>query len=318
MVLGFLTPIVFMWSLGGFAHGGAVILWSFSMPLAALVFWGTRAALPWFGACMAALLVSGLLEGRLSTMVDPLPDNAQTALFVFVLGSSAALNLTILVYFVHQRNVAMARSESLLRNVLPGAIADRLKVRQTDVADRYEAASVLFVDIVNFTAFAERTPAERVVSLLGKAFATLDDLADRHGIEKIKTLGDGYLAVAGVPIPRSDHAAAAAGMALDVPPALGGALDVEWPDLQVRVGIASGPLVAGVIGRRRFSYDVWGDTVNTASRMASIAEPGGVIVTAETAALLADGFRVEPVPDVSVKGKGILRPYRLVGTASSA
>jgi class 3 adenylate cyclase len=267
---------------------------------------------------MAALLVSGLLEGRLSTMVDPLPDNAQTALFVFVLGSSAALNLTILVYFVHQRNVAMARSESLLRNVLPGAIADRLKVRQTDVADRYEAASVLFVDIVNFTAFAERTPAERVVSLLGKAFATLDDLADRHGIEKIKTLGDGYLAVAGVPIPRSDHAAAAAGMALDVPPALGGALDVEWPDLQVRVGIASGPLVAGVIGRRRFSYDVWGDTVNTASRMASIAEPGGVIVTAETAALLADGFRVEPVPDVSVKGKGILRPYRLVGTASSA
>ncbi len=107
-------------------------------------------------------------------------------------------------------------------------------------------------------------------------------------------------------------------MALDVSPALHEALGQEWPELRVRVGIASGALVAGVIGRRRFSYDVWGDTVNTASRMASIAEPGGVVVTAETAAVLADSFRVEPMPDVTVKGKGVLRPYRLVGRASSA
>jgi guanylate cyclase len=318
MLLGVLSPIVLMWSLGGFAQGGAAILWSFSMPLAALVFWGTRAALFWWAVCIGGLLVSALLEGTLSTIVDPLPRNAQTVLFAFVLASASVVNLGVLLYFVHQRNVAMARSESLLRNVLPGAIADRLKVRQTDVADRYEAASVLFVDIVSFTAFAERTPAERVVTLLGLVFATLDDLADRHGIEKIKTLGDGYLAVAGVPIPRADHATAAGGMALEVSPTLHDALEEEWPELEVRVGIASGALVAGVIGRRRFSYDVWGDTVNTASRMASIAEPGGVVVTAETAAALADGFVVEPLPDVTIKGKGVLRPYRLVASTSSA
>ena len=228
------------------------------------------------------------------------------------------MNLAVLLYFVRQRNVALNRSETLLRNVLPSAIADRLKVRQTDVADRYEAASVLFVDIVNFTAFAEGTSADQVVILLSRVFATLDDLADRNGVEKIKTLGDGYLAVAGVPTPRADHVAAAARFALAVSPALHEAFEQDWPELRVRVGIASGALVAGVIGRRRFSYDVWGDTVNTASRMASIAEPGGVVVTAETAAGLAGDFRLEPMPDVSVKGKGVLRPFRLVDFASSA
>ena len=308
-----------MWSLGGFAQGGAAILWAFSIPLAALVFWGSRSALLWATACVAALLLSALLEETLSSIVDPLPAAVQTALFVLVLASASLVNLAVLLYFVRQRDIAFARSESLLLNILPAPIAERLKIRQTDVADRYEAASVLFVDIVNFTAFAERTSADRVVALLSKAFATLDDLADRHGIEKIKTLGDGYLAVAGVPIPRPDHAAAAAGMALDVSPTLRGVLEQEWPELQVRVGIASGALVAGVIGRRRFSYDIWGDTVNTASRMASIAEPGGVVVTAATAAVLTGpGFRVDPMPDVNVKGKGVLRPYRLVGFASSA
>jgi guanylate cyclase len=317
LLIGFLNPILVMWSLGGFAQGGAAILWSFSIPLAAMVFWGARSAVPWAAACVVALFVSAALETTLSSRFEPLPVGAQTALFVFVLGTAAVVNLAVLIYFVRLRDLAQARSDSLLRNILPAAIADRLKVRQADVADRYDAASVLFVDIVNFTAFADRTPAEQVVALLGRAFATLDDLADRHGIEKIKTLGDGYLAVAGVPTPRPDHAAAAAGMALDVSPTLREAMAAEWPGLEVRVGIASGALVAGVIGRRRFSYDVWGDTVNTASRMASVAEPGRVVVTAGTAAALADAFRVEPMADVPVKGKGVLRPYRLVSRSTS-
>ena len=177
---------------------------------------------------------------------------------------------------------------------------------------------MLFVDIVNFTEFADRTPAERVVSLLGRVFSALDDLADRYGVEKIKTLGDGYLAVAGVPTPRPDHAEAAADMALDVSPTLRNAVEAEWPGLEVRVGIASGALVAGVIGRRRFSYDVWGDTVNTASRMASVAQPGSVVVTPETAAALTDAFRIEPMEEVPVKGKGVLRPYRVVSRSMSA
>ena len=237
---------------------------------------------------------------------------------MLVLASASLVNLAVVVYFVRQRDVAFARSESLLLNILPAPIAERLKIRQTDVADRYEAASVLFVDIVDFTAFADRTAPERLVQLLGRVFTTMDDLVDRHGLEKIKTLGDGYLAVSGVPLPRPDHASAAARLALDISSALGESLGTEWPELRVRTGIASGAVVAGVIGRRRFSYDVWGDTVNTASRMASVADPGGIVVTAETAAALTDGFRTEALADVEVKGKGVLRPYRLVSASPSA
>jgi guanylate cyclase len=253
------------------------------------------------------------MESYLSAAIPPLPEGVQTAFFVLDVGAPVATAMAALLYFVRQRDLASARSESLLLNILPAAIADRLKVRRDDVADRYEAASVLFVDIVNFTAFAERTLPERLVELLGRVFATLDQLADRHGLEKIKTLGDGYLAVAGVPAPRPDHADATARMALDVAPALTAALGSDWPELEVRVGIASGPLVAGVIGRRRFSYDIWGDTVNTASRMAGVAEPGGIRVAPETAAMLGVGWQLEREGEVEVKGKGSMTTFRLSG-----
>jgi adenylate cyclase len=314
----FALPVILMWSLGGFVQGSVVILWSLTAPLLALINWGRRAAALWFIAFLAAVIASGLFERFLSAAIAGPPEGVQTAFFVMNVGAPVAAAMAALIYFVRQRDLAAARSESLLLNILPAAIAERLKARQTDVADRYEAASVLFVDIVDFTAFADRTSPERLVELLGRVFGTLDDLVERHDLEKIKTLGDGYLAISGVPVQRSDHATAAARLALDIPPALGAALRSDWPDLRVRAGIATGAVVAGVIGRRRFSYDIWGDTVNTASRMASLAEPGSVVITAETASALSDEFRVEAMADVAVKGKGVLRPYRLIGTGPSA
>ncbi|MDH4335627.1 MAG: adenylate/guanylate cyclase domain-containing protein, partial [Chloroflexota bacterium] len=224
--------------------------------------------------------------------------------------------LTALVYFLRQRDAATARSEELLLNVLPASVADRLKRGSTMVADRHEAASVLFADIVSFTAFAEETTPERVVELLGRVFETLDDLTARHGLEKIKTLGDGYMAVAGVPQPRADHARAAAAMAVEIEPALRTELDTDWPALHVRVGIASGPLVAGVIGSRRFSYDLWGDTVNTAARMAGLAEPGSVIVADSTASLLDGVATLESRGETEVKGKGPMKVWSLESVAS--
>jgi guanylate cyclase len=315
IVLIFALPVVLMWSLGGFVQGSAVILWSLAAPLMALINWGSRAALLWFAAFLAAVTGSGFLERSLSEAISPLPAGVQTAYFVMNVAAPVATAMAALVYFVRQRDLASARSESLLLNILPAAIADRLKQRRGDVADRYEAASVLFVDIVNFTAFAERMTPERLVELLGRVFATLDLLADRYGLEKIKTLGDGYLAVAGVPVPRADHADATARMALDAGSALIAALGADWPDLQVRVGIATGPLVAGVIGRRRFSYDIWGDTVNTASRMAGVAEPGGIRVAPETAAMLGVGWQLEREGEVEVKGKGSMTTFRLSGAS---
>ena len=142
----------------------------------------------------------------------------------------------------------------------------------------------------------------------------LDELVEAHGLEKIKTLGDGYLAVAGVPTRRPDHALAAAAMALATPSALHRAMAQDWPDLEVRIGIASGPLVAGIIGRRRFSFDLWGDTVNTASRMASLAEPGTTRMTEATREMLGDQVLVGPAARLEVKGKGLLTTYRLLSS----
>lgn len=308
----FALPVLLQWSLGGFGQGSAVILWSFTAVLLVLIADGYRAAWRWFTALVIVLVVSGLLEPVLMRAVAPLPESVRIGFFVLNVAAPLLTAMAALVHFLRQRDAAMARSEELLLNVLPAAVAERLKRGSTTVADRHEAASVLFADIVSFTPFAERTAPERVVELLGHVFATLDDLAAQHGLEKIKTLGDGYMAVAGVPQPRADHARAAATMALEIEPALRAALGEAWPSLHVRVGIASGPLVAGVIGRRRFSYDLWGDTVNTAARMAGLAEPGTVMVADSTASLLDGAATLEPHREAEVKGKGRMTVWRLV------
>ena len=312
----FVLPIVLQWSLGGFGQGSAVMLWSFVAVLLVLIADGYRAAWAWFAALVVALALSALLEPVLLRNIAPLPESVRIGFFVINVAGPLFTTLTALVYFLRQRDAATARSEELLLNVLPASVADRLKRGSTMVADRHEAASVLFADIVSFTAFAEETTPERVVELLGRVFETLDDLTARHGLEKIKTLGDGYMAVAGVPQPRADHARAAAAMAVEIEPALRTELDTDWPALHVRVGIASGPLVAGVIGSRRFSYDLWGDTVNTAARMAGLAEPGSVIVADSTASLLDGVATLESRGETEVKGKGPMKVWSLESVAS--
>jgi len=313
VVLFLVLPVVLQWTLGGFVQGSAVILWSFSSPVTALVSWGSRPAFLAFGAFAAAILVSVVAELVLQAAVPPLPMPVTTAFWALNVVAPATGAFLLLAYVLRQRDLANARSEELLLNVLPGSVARRLKEGNRQVADRVAEASVLFADIVNFTPLAERTAPERVVELLGRVFSTLDGLAERHGLEKIKTLGDGYLAVAGLPDPRSDHAVTAAAMALDIGPTLTAALETEWPNLEVRVGIASGPVVAGVIGSRRFSYDLWGDTVNTASRMAGLATPGSVRITGETADLLGGAAILDACETLAVKGKGTMRTCRLVG-----
>jgi class 3 adenylate cyclase len=172
---------------------------------------------------------------------------------------------------------------------------------------------VLFADIVGFTRLSERLPASDVVALLDRVFASWDSLAAEHGVEKIKTIGDAYMVAGGIPSPREDHVEAIAETALAMGPALA-ALSVETETaLKVRIGIDTGPVVAGVIGRAKFIYDLWGDTVNTASRMESHAQPGTIQVTERTYERLREGYELAPRGAIEVKGKGQMTTYLLLG-----
>ena len=313
MILIGTLPIALQWTLGGFEQGSVVVLWAFAAPLLALVVYGARAGTRWFVVFVAAIVISGFFEPTLRAAVEPLPSRIQAAFFVLNIAAPLTAVLVTLAYFVRQRDAANARTENLLLHILPGSIVRRLTSGETQIADRHEHATVLFADIVGFTAFADATSPERIVTLLSRAFVELDDLAARHGLEKIKTLGDGYLAVAGVTTPRPDHALAATAMALEVESTLVRVLADQWPQIRMRVGLATGPVMAGVIGTERFSFDVWGDTVNTASRMASLADPGCVQVTEETRTVVGDRYRVERRDAVQVKGKGLMTTYVVLG-----
>jgi class 3 adenylate cyclase len=204
------------------------------------------------------------------------------------------------------------RSERLLRNVLPGPIATRLKQGDEVIADRFPEVTVLFADLVDFTRRSQATTPERVVKVLDDLFTAFDRLAERLGLEKIKTIGDAYMVVGGLPEPRPDHAQAVAEMALALREEVVRHLDPAGRPLALRMGIDTGPVVAGVIGRRKFSYDLWGDTVNTASRMESTGTPGCIQVTERAYQRLRSCYQFERRGPVQVKGKGVLDTWFLV------
>jgi adenylate cyclase len=204
------------------------------------------------------------------------------------------------------------RSDALLRNVLPEEIADRLKDRPGTIADDFDESTVLFADIVGFTPLAASIGAHAVVDRLNELFSAFDDLVDRYEVEKIKTIGDAYMVVEGVPKPRIDHVVVMANLALDMRDAM------RTTDLQVRIGIATGPVVAGVISRRKFAYDLWGDTVNTAARMESHGVPGLIQVTEDVRAALGPAFTFEDRGIIEVKGKGATRAHLLIGRTLDA
>ena len=230
---------------------------------------------------------------------------------------SAAMFAAVLLFgeAVRGRRLLLAeqdRSERLLLNVLPSPIAARLKQGEAVIADGFSEVTVLFADLVDFTRRSQQTTPEQVVQVLDGLFSALDRLAERHGLEKIKTIGDAYMAVGGLPEPRPDHAEAVAEMALAVREEVPRHRDPAGQPLAVRIGIDTGPVVAGVIGTTKFSYDLWGDTVNTASRMESRGVVGCIQVTERTYRRLRDGYQFERRGPVQVKGKGELVTWFLV------
>jgi len=210
--------------------------------------------------------------------------------------------------------VEYGRSEALLANILPESIADRLKdPGRNIIADKYDDASVLFADIAGFTERASDIAPDKLIRFLDRFYSDFDALVDKHGLEKIKVSGDSYMAVSGVPQPRSDHVEALADLALDMAETAKGLRDSRGNVLPLRIGLASGPVVAGVVGSRRFFYDVWGDAVNVASRMESTDSVGRIQVPEDVYQRLKNDFVLQERGAVAVKGKGVMRTWYLVG-----
>jgi class 3 adenylate cyclase len=205
------------------------------------------------------------------------------------------------------------RSERLLLNVLPAPIAERLKAGEGVIADAFPEVTVLFADIVDFTRRSRQVGPAQVVAALNELFSAFDRLAQRHGLEKIKTIGDAYMVAGGLPQPRPDHAEAIAEMALGIREEVARRADPSGQPLAVRIGIDTGPVEAGVIGTAKFSYDLWGDTVNTASRMESHGIAGCIQVTERTYQRLRDGYRFQRRGPIPIRGMGELVTYFLVG-----
>ena len=214
-----------------------------------------------------------------------------------------------------QLRVEQGRSESLLRNVLPESVVCRLQRGEKVIADQFDEATILFSDLIGFTALTSRLAPNRVLELLNTIFSGFDSLADEHGLEKIKTIGDAYMAAGGLPEKRHDHASAVAGMALRMPAIVQAASRDFGQPLGIRIGMHTGPVAAGIIGQNKFIYDVWGDTVNIASRMEHYGEPGKVHISAETRAAIGDAYPVEARQPIDVKGRGRMSTFFLAERA---
>ena len=307
---------------GGFLPSGAVGLWGILAPLGALVFLEVRQAVGWFVAFLAVFVVTGILGEVLFTDAGLPVGFTSTMLPLNVIGAGSVA-FTLLAVFADQRNAALTalraeqeKSEDLLLRVLPRPIAERLKGSQQTIADQFVAASILFADVVDFTPLAQRLPPTDVVGFLDHLFSQFDALVERHGLEKVKTIGDCYMAVAGVPDPSPDHARRAALLALGMRDVVRTSAVAGRPGFELRIGINSGPVVGGVIGRKRFLYDLWGDAVNTASRMESHGTPGEIQITRATYELLKDEFVCRRRGTIPVKGKGRMETWYLVGSRS--
>jgi guanylate cyclase len=294
-------------------------MWGLLGPLGALVFLDVRRAVRWFGAFVGVFLATGLAGDALVADAG-FPTWFKTTMLALNVVGTASLAFTLLAMFASQRNDALValraereKSELLLQNVLPQTIAERLKVATQRIADHFAAASILFADVADFTPLAERLSPAETVGILDQLFSQFDALVARHGLEKIKTIGDAYMAAAGVPDPHPDHARRAALLALEMRELLAGFVVAGRPGVELRIGINSGPVVAGVIGTHRFLYDLWGDAVNTASRMESHGTPGEIQITRATYELLKDDFVCRPRGTILVKGKGEMETWYLEG-----
>ena len=336
LALFLFMPFVAQWSMGNFITASGVSLWALLAPVGAVLVIGAREALAWFFAYAFLTLLSGGFDYFLADTALPAPVKIPpaTTIIFFALNFTAVSTLVfvLLRYSAIEKRkaqdrleeahrllqVEQDRSERLLLNILPGPIAERLKDGNQTIADGFSDVSVMFVDIVNFTRIAEGMSPQEVFSMLNRIFSSFDELAEGHGLEKIKTIGDAYMIAGGLNGNRTDFTEALADLALAMHELLGRDFQVNTMHLDVRIGIGSGPVVAGVVGKKKFIYDVWGDTVNLASRITGEGGAGVVHVDEATYRKLSPHFDFAAPCTLRLKGKGDTVVYRLIGRRSEA
>ena len=294
---------------GGFLQSGGNFVCALPLPVGSFALFADWRAVAWFIGAVVTLVGSSVAAQFVEPRYEyPNPEFGAVLNFLIVL----LFAFFVLFYYVRQRAQLLDLSDGLLENILPHVIAERLKLSDETIADEYEATSILFADVAGFTPMsAEMTPNE-LVGLLDDVFSDFDAMVDSRGLEKIKTIGDAYMVASGIPVPRADHAEALCDLALEMRDharsrAYGGR------QIEFRIGINSGPVVAGIIGTRKFSYDLWGDSVNIASRMESFGRPGRIQITEATLKLVEEDFVCEPGGSLDVKGKGPMPVWFLEG-----
>ncbi len=332
------VPFIMQWSIGSYVSSSGVMLWALLAPVGVMMFQGPRESLPWFFAYLVMTAVSGFFDYFLTEGVES-GVTAQTIAVFFALNFAAMSTIIYLLisYFVRQRDKLQEKvdeqnrllkeeqekSERLLLNILPGPIAERLKVQHATIADGFADVTVMFADIINFTRLSEEMPPQHMVTLLNEVFSHFDQLAEKFGLEKIKTIGDAYMVAGGldehhrsasVRQVASDYSKAICGMALEMRDYMAALSGIKKSELQIHVGVGTGPVVAGVIGMKKFIYDLWGDTVNIASRVTAEAGPSTILVDAATYKRVRNQFDFQGPEMLKVKGKvGDIAVYRLMG-----
>ena len=310
LLLILLLPWLVTLSLGGLKQSSVVIIWAALCPLGSLLLEDLRSTSFWILGFVALLILSAALQPVLSPAA--LPEPFVTWFFVLNVGAVITITFGLLYHFVGRRNFFQQRSEMLLLNILPKEISDALQVERRTIADQYTAVSILFADVVEFTPMtAEMTPME-LVGLLNQVFLCFDGLVEKYDLEKIKTIGDCYMVASGVPRVRPDHATALVNLALDMQATVAGAR-FGGRQLAFRIGINSGPVVAGIIGRKKFIYDLWGESVNLASRMESHGRARCIQITRSSYELVKDAFDCEAVGSIEVKGAGQMEVWHVLG-----
>lgn len=327
LTLFLFIPFMMQWAIGSFVSSSGVMLWAVMAPIGALVFWGQRESLPWIVAYLVLTAISGVFDYLLVDRPPVLPMKTVAIFFVLNFAAISTIVYFLVRHFIREQGMVRAkmqeqhslleaeqvRSERLLLNVLPRPIADRLKREENTIADGFADVCVMFADLVNFTRHSEEMSPSQIVTMLNQVFSTFDELAEKHGLEKIKTIGDAYMAVGGLNgQDKRDYVVATAEMAIAMREAIRGFSTVAGQQLDIRIGIATGPAVAGVIGTKKFIYDVWGDTVNLASRVQSEAAVNTISVDNTTFKRLSSRYQFTDSRTVSLKGKGEALVHRLL------